>query len=168
MTMISKKMQEALNMQVNDELWSAYLYLSMSMDAEAKGLRGVAHWMYVQWQEELGHARRLQCYMIGQNARVELMPITEVPTSWNTPLSMFKDSLVHEKEITKAFNNLTTLAIDEGDYATYNCLQWFVDEQVEEEATVRDIIDQLDMAGGDNLGLYFIDHQLSERKNPNC
>ena len=109
--MISKQIQDAINTQINDELWSAYLYLSMSMDAESKGLRGVANWMFVQWKEEQDHARILQQYMIEQNARVVLQPITEVPTKWNSLASMFKDTLSHEKGVTKSINKIATMAV---------------------------------------------------------
>ena len=162
--MISKKMQDAINTQINDELWSAYLYLSMSMDAEAKGLHGVAHWMFVQWKEEQDHARILQQYMFDQNAHVMLITITEVPTKWNSLISMFKDTLSHEKQITESFNRLSAMALDEGDYATFSRLQWFVDEQVEEESTVCDIIDQIELVGSEKVGIYCIDNQLGKRQ----
>lgn len=162
--MISKQIQDAINTQINDELWSAYLYLSMSMDAESKGLRGVANWMFVQWKEEQDHARILQQYMIEQNARVVLQPITEVPTKWNSLASMFKDTLSHEKGVTKSINKIATMALEEGDYATFSRMQWFVDEQVEEESSVCEVIDQIEMIGSEKVGMYCIDQQLGERR----
>lgn len=162
--MISKQIQDAINSQINAELWSAYLYLSMSMDAEAKGLRGVANWMYIQWLEELDHARILQLYMIQQEAHVMLQPITEVPTKWNSINSMFKDTLYHEKEVTKSIHQIAAMALDEGDYATFSRMQWFIDEQVEEESNANDVIDQTELVDNEKVGIYCIDHLLGERQ----
>lgn len=141
--MISNKMADALNEQVNAELWSAYLYLAMSLDAENKGLKGIANWFYVQWLEEQDHARILQNYLCDQNTRVELQPIAEVPTIWASALDMFRDALTHENVVTHAIGEMVEQAFEEQDIATYSRLQWFVDEQVEEEKSVRDIIDTL-------------------------
>ena len=107
--MLSKKLHEAMNAQINAELWSAYLYLSMSMDAEAKGLKGVANWFYVQFQEEQDHARIFMNYILSRDAEVKLLPIEEVRTAWTSPLEMFQDTLAHEKEVTAMINNLQTL-----------------------------------------------------------
>ena len=110
--MLSKKLHEAMNAQINAELWSAYLYLSMSMDAEAKGLKGVANWFYVQFQEEQDHARIFMNYILSRDAEVKLLPIEEVRTKWASPLEMFQDTLKHEKEVTAMINNLAAIAAE--------------------------------------------------------
>ena len=110
--MLSKKLHEAMNAQINAELWSAYLYLSMSMDAEAKGLKGVANWFYVQFQEEQDHARILMNYILSRDAEVRLQPIAEVRTSWDSPLEMFRDTLEHEQKVTAMINNLAAIAAE--------------------------------------------------------
>ena len=107
--MLSKKLHEALNAQINAELWSAYLYLSMSMDAEAKGLKGVANWFYIQFQEEQDHARIFMNYILSRDAEVTLRPIAEVRTSWASPLEMFRDTLEHEKKVTALINDLAAI-----------------------------------------------------------
>ena len=104
--MLSKRLHDALNAQINAELWSAYLYLSMSMDAENKGLKGVANWFFVQFREEQDHARILMNYINSRDAKVVLKPIEEVRTEWTSPLDMFKDTLEHEKVVTSMINNL--------------------------------------------------------------
>ena len=161
--MLSKKLHEAMNAQINAELWSAYLYLSMSMDAEAKGLKGVANWFYVQFQEEQDHARIFMNYILSRDAEVKLLPIEEVRTAWTSPLEMFQDTLVHEKEVTAMINNLAAIAAEDKDYASSNMLVWFVDEQGEEEQNAQDIIDSLKMVDDSKMGLYMIDKELAAR-----
>ena len=128
--MLSEKLHAAINEQINAELWSAYLYLSMSMDAEAKGLKGVANWFYVQWLEEQDHARILMNYLNSRDAKVELKPIKEVETRWESVLDMFKQTLEHEKGVTSLINNLAAIAAEGRDFASSNMLVWFIDEQV--------------------------------------
>lgn len=142
--MLSDKMLNALNGQVNAELWSAYLYLAMSLDAESKALRGVSNWFYVQWLEEQDHARILQNYVADNNLKVNLQPIDAVPDTWPGALEMFESALEHEMKVTSLIRDLVRLAMSERDYATLSRLQWFVDEQVEEEKSVREIIDALE------------------------
>lgn len=161
--MISNKLQTAINSQINAELWSAYLYLSMSLDAQSKGLSGVSNWFFVQWKEEQDHARILQEYMLSQDAKVELQPIASVPTKWNNFVDLFTDSLAHEKEVTAMINDLALMAYEEKDFATLGCLQWFVDEQVEEEESLRAILDTLNLINNDSYGIYQIDCQLGKR-----
>ena len=161
--MLSKKLHEALNAQINAELWSAYLYLSMSMDAEAKGLKGVANWFYVQFQEEQDHARIFMNYILSRDAEVKLAPIDAVRTSWDSALEMFQDTLTHEKEVTAMINDLAAIAAEDKDYASANMLVWFVDEQVEEEQNAQDIIDSLKMVDDSKMGLYMIDKELAAR-----
>ena len=161
--MLSKKMQEALNAQINAELWSAYLYLSMSMDAEAKTLKGTSHWFYVQWLEEQDHARILMNYMNERDTPVRLEAISTVPTSWKSVQDMFRDTLDHEQEVTSLIHDLVLLAMDEHDFATISRLQWFVDEQVEEESSARTIIDIIKRTNSDPLAIDKLDCQLAKR-----
>ena len=161
--MLSKKLHDALNEQINAELWSAYLYLSMSMDAEAKGLKGVANWFFVQFQEEQDHARILMNYINSRDAKVELKPIAEVRTEWASPLDMFKDTLEHEKVVTSMINNLASIAAEDKDFASANMLVWFVDEQVEEEESARDMITACEAVEGNKFGLYTLDKELAAR-----
>ena len=161
--MLSAKLHTAINEQINAELWSAYLYLSMSMDAEAKGLKGVANWFAIQFKEEQDHAQIFINYMQSQGARVELAPIAAVDTSWESAKAMFEQTLTHEQKVTSLIHNLCAIAAEEKDVATANRLAWFVDEQVEEEESARDIIDQLRMVEGNNYGLYMIDKEMAAR-----
>ncbi len=161
--MLSQKLQDAINAQINAELWSAYLYLSMSMDAADKGLKGVANWFFVQWKEEQDHAQIFINYLQSRGARVALAPIAEVQTEWNSVLEMYEETLKHEKVVTSLINNLANLAAEERDHATANMLIWFVDEQIEEEESARDIIDQLNLIEGNKLGLYMLDKEFQTR-----
>ena len=136
-------MQEALNGQINAELWSAYLYLSMSLDADAEGYPGIAKWFWVQWLEEQDHARILQKYVIDCGAKVVLKPLLNVRTTWKSPLEMFNDALSHEMDVTRMIHGLYAAAISENDYATQERLLWFISEQVEEESNARAICDLL-------------------------
>ena len=156
-------MQDAINAQINAELWSAYLYLSMSMDAADKGLKGVANWFAIQFKEEQDHAQIFINYMHSQGARVELAPIAAVDTEWPSVKAMFEQTLTHEQKVTSLIHNLYAIATEEKDVATANRLSWFVDEQVEEEESARDVIDQLRMVEGNNYGLYMIDKELAAR-----
>ena len=160
--MLSKKLHEALNAQINAELWSAYLYLSMSMDAEAKGLKGVANWFYIQFQEE-DHARIFMNYILSRDAEVTLRPIAEVRTSWASPLEMFRDTLEHEKKVTALINDLAAIAAEDKDYASSNMLVWFIDEQVEEEESARGMITACEAVEGNKFGMYMLDKELAAR-----
>lgn len=161
--MLSKRMVEALNEQINAEMWSAYLYLSMSLNAAAKGHKGVANWFAIQFKEEQDHAQILINYTLSRGGEVKLAPIAEVETSWKNPLAMFKDTLEHEKKVTALITKLYEIAVEEKDYPTQNRLKWFIDEQVEEEENAQDIIDSLDKVGDDGLGLYMVDRELGSR-----
>lgn len=161
--MLSKKLHDALNAQVNAEFWSAYLYLSMSADAAAKGHKGVANWFAVQFREEQDHARILMNYILARGSEVRLAPIAEVRTSWKSPLEMFRDTLEHEKKVTAMIDNLCRIAADDHDFASSNMLVWFVDEQVEEEESAKDLIDALEQVDDSKLGLYMIDKELAAR-----
>ncbi|MBP5663539.1 MAG: ferritin [Bacteroidales bacterium] len=161
--MISKKMQEAINAQINAEMWSAYLYLAMSMDANDKGLKGVAHWYRKQYDEEMEHAFRFVHYLEEQLARVELKPIEKFKTSWKNMAEMFDETLAHEKVVTGLIHNLCDLAAKEKDYATANMLQWFVNEQVEEEANATELIEAAKCIGNDKAAFYMFDKELAAR-----
>ena len=161
--MLSQKLHDALNAQVNAELWSAYLYLSMALDAESKGYKGIANWFHVQFQEEQAHARIFMNYMLSRDAKVELRPIEAVPTTWETPLAMFEQTLEHEKKVTALINNLATIANDDRDFASINRLTWFVDEQVEEEENARDMIQAVAAVIDNKYGLYMLDKELAAR-----
>jgi ferritin len=131
--MLSKKLEEALNSQINAEFWSAYLYLSMSSFLESKGLNGMASWMNVQFKEEQDHAIKFYNYVIAKGGRVLLKAIDKVDTEWINPLDVFQKTLKHEQKVTSLINNLYSIATDEKDYSTQSELKWFIDEQVEEE-----------------------------------
>ena len=161
--MLSQKLHDALNAQVNAELWSAYLYLSMALDAESKGYKGIANWFHVQFQEEQAHARIFMNYMLSRDAKVELLPIEAVPTTWETPLAMFEQTLEHEKKVTALINNLATIANEDRDFASINRLTWFIDEQVEEEENARDMIQAVAAVIDNKYGLYMLDKELAAR-----
>ena len=132
-TMLSKKMEKALNAQINAEFWSAYLYLSMSAYFEAEGKSGFANWFKVQFKEEQAHAEIFMNFVYDRGGRVMLQPIAAVDTQWENPLHVFKETLKHEQKVTKMINELYAIAEEEKDYATRSMLTWFIDEQVEEE-----------------------------------
>ena len=161
--MLSQKLHDALNAQVNAELWSAYLYLSMALDAESKGYKGIANWFHVQFQEEQAHARIFMNYMLSRDAKVELLPIEAVPTTWETPLTMFEQTLEHEKKVTALINNLASIANEDRDFASINRLNWFIDEQVEEEENARDMIQAVAAVIDNKYGLYMLDKELAAR-----
>ena len=161
--MLSRKLHDAINAQVNAELWSAYLYLAMSLDAEAKGYKGVANWFYIQFQEEQAHARIFMNYLNSRDAKVELLPIDAVPATWDSVLDMFRQTLEHEKKVTALINNLAAIAKEDRDYASENRLIWFVDEQVEEEEAARDMIFNLEAVEGNKYGMYMLDKELATR-----
>lgn len=161
--MLSEKLKNAINEQINAELWSAYLYLSMSMDAEAKGYKGVANWFFVQWQEEQDHARIFMNYLNSRDEKVELKPIKEVPVAWNSVLEMFQETLKHEKVVTSLINNLAAIAAEDRDFASSNMLIWFIDEQIEEEENARDMIFAAESVEGDKYGMYQLDKELATR-----
>ncbi len=161
--MISPKLQDALNAQINAEFWSAYLYLSMSMYFQSEGRPGFANWFKVQFQEEQAHAEIFMNYLNSRGGRVQLAPIEAVPTHWESALDVYKETLAHEEKVTAMINNLYAIAEAEHDYATRGKLDWFVSEQVEEEETARDLIDRLKLVGDNGLALYTIDQELATR-----
>ncbi|WP_165044021.1 ferritin [Dysgonomonas sp. ZJ709] len=161
--MLSKKLEDALNAQINAELWSAYLYLSMSAHFAAEGKPGFANWFEIQFKEEQDHAMKFFKYIIERGGKVELKPVAEVPLSWKSPLDAFEDTLKHEKVVTGLINDLVSLAKEEKDYATESLLKWFIDEQVEEEATATSFIDSLKLIKDNGFGIYTLDKELQGR-----
>lgn len=161
--MVSKKLETAINKQINAELWSAYLYLSMSMHFEHEGLPGVANWFKMQFQEEQDHAHKFMNYLNAKGNKVELKAIDKVDVSWKSVLHAFEETLKHERVVTGLIHELVALAREEKDYATENMLQWFVDEQVEEEETAQGLIDGLKLIGDNGFGLYTFDKDLAKR-----
>lgn len=161
--MLSEKMQQALNDQINAETWSAYLYLSMSAYFESQNLPGFANWMKVQWLEELSHTTKFFDYVNERGGRVILKPIAAVQTEWKDALEAFQDTLKHEQHVTSLINNLVNIAIEEKDHATNNMLQWYVAEQVEEESNVESLVEQIKMIGGQGHGMLMLDRELGSR-----
>lgn len=163
-TMISKKLAKAINDQINAEMWSAYLYLSMSQDIYAKGFHGIAHWYKVQFLEEQAHAAIMINYLHSQDAKVVLAPIAKVQTEWKSVLATFEDTLAHEKKVTAMINNLCDIADEDKDRAAANFLAWFIDEQVEEEENARDLVRQATMIGDHIGGMIMLDKELGARE----
>ncbi|QSZ66798.1 ferritin [Methanofollis aquaemaris] len=161
--MISHTMLEALNRQINRELYSAYLYLSMSSWFSDRGLLGFANWMQVQVQEEQFHAMKLYDYCIARGGRVTMLPIEAPPNEWESPLAVFEATYAHEQRVTRMINDLVDLAMAEKDHATTNFLLWYVDEQVEEEANDTEIIGKLQLIGDETNGLFMLDKELGTR-----
>ncbi|MCK4663810.1 MAG: ferritin [Bacteroidales bacterium] len=161
--MLNKRVHEELNKQINAEYWSAYLYLSMSAYFENKNLSGFANWMRIQYQEEISHSLKLFDYVNERGGKVELRPIEAVETDWKDEIDVFEETLKHEQKVTGLINNLVDVAIEEKDHATNNMLQWFVSEQVEEEANVDEILQQLKMLDGNKHGLLMLDRELKQR-----
>ena len=161
--MISEKMQKALNEQINAELYSSYLYLSMASYFLSLNLNGFANWMRVQAQEELVHAMKFFDFVTERSGRVVLAPLGGPKVDWNGPMAAFENTLEHERHITGRINALVDLALAERDHATGNFLQWFVAEQVEEEAAADNLIQQLKLAGDSGHALLMLDRELQAR-----
>lgn len=164
--MISKKMEKALNGQVNKEMVSAYLYMAMSSYSNLIGLKGFANWFMVQYHEEMLHAMKIYEYINRQGGLARLATIKEPPAEWASPLDMFEKTLEHEKFITRSINDLMNLAVAEKDHATQIFLQWYVTEQIEEEENDNEIIGKLKRVGAGpegNNGLFMIDKELGAR-----
>ena len=161
--MLNQKIEEALNAQINAEMWSAYLYLSMAAYCHSQGNPGMGKWFEVQFQEEQDHAKIFFNYVISRGGNVVLKPIEAVPTTWNSVLEVFESTLEHEQKVTALINNLFAITTAENDYATQSMLKWFIDEQVEEEETAQNIIDNLKMIKDNGYGLYMLDKELGAR-----
>ena len=161
--MLSKRMLDALNEQVNAEFYASYLYLSMATYFEERNLNGFAHWMKAQWQEEIGHAMKIYGYINERGGRVTLKGIGDPATQFASPLDCFEKALEHEIKVTGMINNLVDIADEEKDRATHVFLHWFIKEQVEEEASVNEVIDMLKMVGDKGQALMMVDRQLAQR-----
>jgi len=161
--MLSKKMQDALNRQLNAELYSGYLYASMSAYFESINLRGFANWMRVQAQEEVVHAYKFFNFVNERGGRVVLSPIDGPPTEWDSPLAAFEAAYKHEQKVTGLINELVDLAVSQKDHATNNFLQWFVTEQVEEEASANEVVQKLNLVGEAKSGLFMLDQEMGQR-----
>jgi len=161
--MISPKMTDAINRQINNEMYSAYLYMAMSAHSSDIGLNGFATWFMVQYHEEMFHAMKQYNYLLDQGAAVHLQAIKEPPKTFKSAKDMFEKTLEHEKFVTKSINEIADLALQEKDHATYQFIQWYVTEQVEEEKTDNEILQKLTLAGDAGPGLFMLDQQLGAR-----
>ncbi len=161
--MLNDKVAKALNDQINAELFSSYLYLSMSAYFESISLDGCANWMRLQAREEMEHAIKIFDYINERGGRCTMEAIEKPQIEWDSPLTVFKDVVAHEQKVTGLINDLVDCAIDERDHATRNFLEWFVAEQVEEEATVGAVCDKMRMVEGDSGGLFALDLELGKR-----
>lgn len=162
--MNSKAVEAALNTQINEEIQSAYIYLAMSAEADRMGLPGFSHWFKMQYQEELNHADKFFNYILERDGEVKLAAISAPKIDNETAMSLFEKSLAHEQHISSCIFKLKDLARAESDHATDVFLEWFITEQVEEEANARAVIDQLKMVDGNANGLFLIDRELAGRQ----
>jgi ferritin len=161
--MFNEKIQKAFNDQINAELYSAYLYLSMAAYFQGMNLLGFANWMRCQSQEELLHAMKFYNFIHDRNGEVQLAAIQGPPTEWKSPLNAFEEAYKHEQKVSSLINNLVDLAIQEKDHAANSFLQWFVTEQVEEESSADGVVQQLKLAGDHGSGIFLLDRELAAR-----
>jgi len=161
---MDRKMLEALNKQLNAEAYSSYLYLAMSAYFESVNLRGFAHWMRVQAGEEEKHAMKFYEHIRDRLGQIELAAIAAPPKEWSSPLRAFEEAFKHEQKVTGLIHGLVDLAIKSNDHATANFLQWFVSEQVEEEAQTDEVVQKLKQVGSAPAGLFIVDRELAQRK----
>lgn len=161
--MIGKKMEDALNGQINAEFYSAYLYLSMSAYFETINLSGFSNWMQVQFEEEQFHAMKMFGYLNDRGGKVVLQAIDTPPCKWDSPLAVLEETLAHEVKVTGLVNDLMILAREERDIATENFIRWFIDEQVEEEDNANKLVGQLKMIKDSPQALFMIDRELGQR-----
>jgi len=161
--MLNKEMERALNAQVNAEMYSAYLYLSMSAYFQSKSLGGFSNWMRVQAQEEMVHAMKIYDFINERGGRVILAPIGAPPTEWDSPLATFEAVYEHEQKVTGLINELVELALEKHDHATNIFLQWFVSEQVEEEDSANDVVEKIKLMGDARGGMFMLDRELGQR-----
>lgn len=164
--MLSKTMQDAISEQIKNELYSAYMYLSMAAYFESVSLPGFAHWMRMQFQEETMHGLKFFDYVHERGGRVDLRAIDQPPVEFESPLDVFKKTLEHERLVTSLINDLYALAVKENDYATQVMLHWFIEEQVEEEDAASSILDTLEMIGDKPQALVMMDRELGSRATP--
>lgn len=162
--MLSQTLQDAINEQINYELYSAYIYLAMAAYCDSITRPGFAHWMRVQAQEEVEHAMKFYTYVYDRGGNVALQAIGQPPADFRSELDVFEKTLAHERKVTARINDLYALAARENDYASQSFLQWFLDEQVQEERDASQIVEMLKMIGDSKNGLFMLDHELGERK----
>ena len=163
--MLTPVVEEALNDQIQKELYSAYVYLAMCAYLEQKALPGCANWMKHQAHEELDHAMKLFDYIADRGGKALLRSIDAPPAEFGTPIEVFTTALEHERSVTKSIENLYALSVKEADYATQNHLQWFIDEQVEEEKSATEIVDMFTLAGDHTGAILMIDQKLGQRQS---
>lgn len=161
--MIHENLQKELIEQLNKEFHSAYIYLGMSAYCSKEGFNGASNWFLIQYQEEVAHGMKLFKYLEDQSVSIVLPAIAEVNVQFDSLLDVFQKSLAHEQYMTQNLNNISDIAMKEKDHATYNLLQWYTTEQVEEEARVKEIIDHIKLVGDNGYGLYTIDKELATR-----
>lgn len=161
--MLSKKVQDAFNNQIQAEMASAYLYLSMAAYCEGKNLKGFGHWLRAQYNEEVSHAMKMFDYVIERGGQVLLQAIEAPPAEFGSPTDVFAKVLDHEQHVTARINSLYELAVAEKDYASQIFLQWFISEQVEEEGSAGEIIERMKLAGDKGSALVWIDKELGKR-----
>jgi ferritin len=161
--MVPKKIEEAFSEQIKFELESAYIYLSMAAYFDAEGFAGMGTWMRAQVQEEVTHAMRFYKHIVERGGHVKLHPLAVPPQDWKSPLAAFEAACEHEKFITAKVDGLVTLAHAEGDHGSSTLLQWFVDEQVEEEANSSKVVQDLRLVGNDGRGILMLDRELGQR-----
>ncbi|MGA7836872.1 MAG: ferritin [Ignavibacteriaceae bacterium] len=161
--MIKEKMEKSLNLQLNQELYAFYLYLSMSAYFDSLNLNGFSSWMRFQAEEEKTHALKFYDYILQANAKVDLQNIEAPKKTWKSSLDVFQDTYKHEKKVTESIYEIVDLAISEKDHATHNFLQWFVSEQVEEEATALKILEKIKFIGDNQGALFMLDRELGSR-----
>jgi ferritin len=161
--MLTEKMEKTLNGQLNAELYSGYMYMSMHAYFKSVNLDGFANWMLCQAQEEVTHAMKFYDFIIARGGRVQLTQVDAPPTDWDSPLAVFEATLAHEQKVTGLINDLVELALEAHDHATNIFLQWFVTEQVEEEESVGGVLEQLKLMGEAQGGLFMMDRELGKR-----
>lgn len=161
--MFKKTMQDALNAHIQEELYSSYLYLSMAAYCHSVNLKGFAHWMQIQVSEENGHAMKMYDYVIQREGRVVLKDIQKPPHDFKSVLDVMQKTLRHEQKVTSLINKLYELALKEKDYPTQVLLQWFVSEQVEEEAQVMEILQKLELIHEKGSAILYLDKELGKR-----
>ncbi|MEI7542161.1 MAG: ferritin [bacterium] len=162
--MIGKKMEDAINKQINAEFYSSFLYLAMAADFEAQNFKGFTNWLKIQAQEEYSHAMKFYHHIIERGGKVKFEAIDAPKAGWKNALAVFTETYEHEVKVTAMIYKLVEIARAEKDYAAESMLKWFVDEQVEEEANTSEIVGILKLIGDSKGSLYQLDHQLGKRK----
>ena len=161
--MLNKRIEKTINEQINTETYSSYLYLAMSAYCSELGLAGFANWLKIQAQEELFHSDFMFNYLIERNGRVVLDAIEKPPVEWNNIIEVFEEVLKNEQYISSRINNIVDVALEEKDHATASFYKWFLDEQVEEEATASDVLSKLKLTKGEGSALFFMDQEMQKR-----